>query len=483
MLNKFAKHYDEYSNVYDDLMDAGVIDEADMKAAGNMGGKYSYAEQDEANKRIHEYIKKFVHSNKDNDYIEKLGETFPEVKKFEPNPKDWQDYDQEQMGRLAESLHYNWNNKDDRSALMKQLQGQTILDNKKKIYEEYKKEHPAAAWINENIFAPNSSERSKRGEDITNTDTALDALNTLSFLTPGGFGKSAAKKIAADVAANAALGVAEDVNLDREFGWHNIVAPAIGAGLGQTIDAFPRMVKSALDFVGNGADGNKVGKGISNKIEEGLKTAFGDPAGDASKRIMEEAAEARKSIPAKDRQRYFRSNTKDETYDAYYKDKLDNFEVPHTPEEVADVRYKSKKRNYALYPEQYFKDREAGTLSDEMAERLTRDKDLQLVMKNYLKNQTKSQASKTAENVGKASVRGLIKQGGRAVPYVQQNEARHEVKDEERSDIDWFKENYARDWAEGFVPHGNENEPVMKAYKEWREEQKKNKRPSIREVM
>lgn len=32
-------------------------------------------------------------------------------------------------------------------------------------------------------------------------------------------------------------------------------------------------------------------------------------------------------------------------------------------------------------------------------------------------------------------------------------------------------------------PHGNENEPIMKAYKEWEEDQKKNKRPSIREVM
>lgn len=483
MKNKFAKHYEEYSDLYDQMIDQGKISQADVEAAGNLGGKYSYAQQDEANKRINDYIRTLVKKNEGNEDIEKLGESFPVVQKFEPKAKDWMDYDQEQMGRLAESLHYNWNNKDDRSALMKQLQGQTVLDNKKKVYQDYKKEHPAAAWINENIFAPNSSERSKRGEDVTNTDVALDALNTASYLTPGGFTKSAAKKIAADVAANAALGVAEDVNLDRELGWHNIVAPAIGAGLGQTIDAFPRMVKSALDFVGNSADAGNVGKGIGNKIEDGLKNAFGDPTGDASKRIMEEAAEARKSIPAKDRQRYFRSNTKDETYDAYYKDKLDNFEVPHTPEEVADVRYKSKKRNYALYPEQYFKDREAGTLSDEMAERLTRDKDLQLVMKDYLKNQTKSQARKTAENVGKASVRGLIKQGGRAVPYVQQNEARHEVKGEERSDIDWFKENYARDWAEGFVPHGNENEPVMKAYKEWREEQKKNKRPSIREVM
>ena len=483
MLNKFAKHYNKYSKVYDKLIHAGVIDKADVKAAGNLGGKYSYAEQDEANNRIHDYISKFVRGNKDNDYIEGLGESFPVVQEFEPKAQDWMDYDQEQMGRLAESLHYNWNNKDDRSALMKQLQGQTVLENKKKAYEDYKNEHPAAAWLNENLFAPNTSERSKRGEDVTNTDIALDALNTASYLTPGGFTKSVGKKIAADIVANAAIGAAEDINLDRELGWHNVVAPVVGAGLGQSVDALPRLTKGALDFIGKGANGGRIGNGIGDKIENKLNSAVGDLAGDASKRISDEAAEARKAIPGKERQRYFRSNNKESTYNAYKKSKLDNFEAPGTPEEVADIRYKIKRNNYAVYPEQYFKDRKAGNLSDEMAEKLVNDKDLQLVMKDYLKNQTKSQARKTAENVGKAQVRGLIKQGGRGYMTEKQNEERHQVKNEERSDIDWFKENYARDWAEGFVPHGNENEPVMKAYNEWREEQKKNKRPSIREVM
>lgn len=480
MKNKFAKHYETYSDLYDQMIDLGKISQADVEAAGNLGGKYSYAQQDEANKRINDYIKSLVKKNEGNEDIEKLGESFPVVQKFEPKAKDWMDYDQEQMGRLAESLHYNWNNKDDRSALMKQLQGQTVLDNKKKVYEDYKNEHPAAAWINENIFAPNASERSKRGEDVTNTDIALDALNTASYLTPGGFTKSVGKKIAADIAANAALGVAEDVNLDRELGWHNIVAPVVGAGLGQSVDALPRLTKGALDFIGNGADGGKIGKGIGDKIEDKLNSTVGDLAGDASKRIREEAAEARKAIPSKDRQRFFRSNSKESTYDAYKKSKLDNFEAPGTPEQVADIRYKIKRDNYAIYPEQYFKDRQAGVLSDEMADRLTRDKDLQLVMKDYLNNQTKSQARKTAENVAKAQVRGLIKQGGRGYVTESQNEERHKVKDDERSDIDWFKENYARDWAEGFVPHGNENEPVMKAYREWKEE---NKKPSIRSVL
>lgn len=484
MTNKFGKNYNSNYRLYDDLVEHGKISQEDLDAAANYGGKYSYAQQDEANERIYNYLKEFVKNNPDDEEGLKAFESFPVVQKFEPNPKDWQDYDQEQMGRLAESLHYNWNNKDDRSALLKQLTGQTILDNKKKIYDEYKKENPVASWLNENIFAPNMSERSNRGEDITNTDRALDALNFASFLTPGGFTKSAGKKIAADIAANAALGVAEDVNLDRELGWHNIIAPAFGAGLGQTIDAAPRLVKSFMDFVGDGADGSRVGANVGDKIENTINSFLGDPVGDASKRISEEASIARHSVPAKDRQRFFRNNSKESTYNDYKKEKLDNFETPATKEEVAEIRYKSNREHYARNPELYFRDRKDGVLSDEIAEKLSKDKDFSLVMKDYMENKTKSKSRKTAEKVAKAQARGLVKQGGRGFIIESQNEARHDVKDEERSDIDWFKTNYARDWAAGFKPHGNENEPIMKAYKEWEEENKnKNKRPSIREVM
>lgn len=51
--------------------------------------------------------------------------------------------------------------------------------------------------------------------------------------------------------------------------------------------------------------------------------------------------------------------------------------------------------------------------------------------------------------------------------------------DQNRADIDWYKENYAKDWSMGFAPHGREDEPIMKAYKEW---QKENRSPSISDV-
>ena len=51
--------------------------------------------------------------------------------------------------------------------------------------------------------------------------------------------------------------------------------------------------------------------------------------------------------------------------------------------------------------------------------------------------------------------------------------------DQNRADIDWYKENYARDWSMCFAPHGREDEPIMKAYREWENE---NRSPCISDV-
>lgn len=66
------------------------------------------------------------------------------------------------------------------------------------------------------------------------------------------------------------------------------------------------------------------------------------------------------------------------------------------------------------------------------------------------------------------------------LPTVIQARQTSKVNTDDREDIDWFKTNYSRDWEAGFIPRGKEDEPIMKAYREWKEERK---RPSIREVM
>ena len=468
MTNKFGKNYNSNYRLYDDLVEHGKISQEDLDAAANYGGKYSYAQQDEANKRIYTYLKEFVKKNPDDEEGLKAFESFPVVQEFKPDPKKWQEYDQEQMGRLAESLHYNWNNKEDRSKMMRELQNNTVRENKKKIYEEYTKEHPIASWINENVLAPNASERSKRGDDITNKDVALDALNAASFLTPGGLGKTALQKgawLAGDIAANAALGVAEDLNQDRELGLHNIVAPVFGAGLGQTIAAAPRLVKQATSWLGNGADAGRAGKGVGDKIEDWLTDTFTDKASTAKKALKDEADE------------WAKKETVRKNISVENQNKLLNQGVIPEPN-AYDKRFAKDKAYFAEHPEKFIAKEDAAYKAE-----MLKDPNFRTVIQDYTRKQNMNAAQKVGDKLLKEGGTAIFKQGGRAVPYVQQNESRHKESNAERSDIEWFKTNYARDWAAGFKPHGNENEPIMKAYKEWEEDQKKNKRPSIREVM
>ena len=468
MTNKFGKNYNSNYRLYDDLVEHGKISQEDLDAAANYGGKYSYAQQDAANERIYTYLKEFVKKNPDDEEGLKAFESFPVVQDFKPDPKKWQEYDQEQMGRLAESLHYNWNNKEDRTNMMRELQNSTIRENKKKIYEDYQKEHPIASWINENVLAPNASERSKRGDDITNKDVALDALNAASFLTPGGLGKTAFQKgawLAGDIAANAALGVAEDLNQDRELGLHNVVAPVFGAGLGQTIAAAPRLVKQATSWLGNGADAGRTGKGVGDKIEDWLTDTFTDKAATAKRTLKDEADE------------WAKKETVRKNISAENKNKLLNQGVIPEPN-AYDKRFAKDKAFFAEHPEKFIAKEDAAYKAE-----MLKDPNFRTVIQDYTRKQNMNAVQKVGDKLLKEGGTAVFKQGGRAVPYVQQNTARHKESNAERSDIEWFKTNYARDWAAGFKPHGNENEPIMKAYKEWEEDQKKNKRPSIREVM
>lgn len=100
---------------------------------------------------------------------------------------------------------------------------------------------------------------------------------------------------------------------------------------------------------------------------------------------------------------------------------------------------------------------------------------------DYVKRQAKASGqSKLVKGVGTAF--NLVQgQGGNALKEIKTAEGRDSMPNtSEREDIDWFKENYARDWEAGFVPRGKDDEPIMKAYREWKEE---NKKPSVRSVM
>lgn len=56
------------------------------------------------------------------------------------------------------------------------------------------------------------------------------------------------------------------------------------------------------------------------------------------------------------------------------------------------------------------------------------------------------------------------------------------VIDKDRAEIDWYKQNYLRDWQAGFVPKGNANDPKVKAYNELVAEGKITLTPTISNI-
>ena len=276
---QLQKHVKANASIYRSAINNGVITEDDIKAAGNAGGKYSYAEQDAALKRINDAFNSFVTKNPNDERLKSFVAGIPQLQKFIPNKEDWRDYNQEQMGRLAEEMKFNWKNKDDRQEMMKILTDETIRKDRQKIYEDYKKEHPIAAFINENILAPNVSKRSERGEDIKNSDVALDIANDITYAFPGaGAAKTVLGKglmLGADAALQGAVGAASDVNLGNELGLHNITYPLIGAGTGASAELAPRLAKTFVDNV-TGGFGGEIGKSASDAAEGLITKYFGN---------------------------------------------------------------------------------------------------------------------------------------------------------------------------------------------------------------
>ena len=293
---QLQKHVKANASIYRSAINNGVITEDDIKAAGNAGGNYSYAEQDAALKRINDAFNSFVTKNPNDERLKSFVSGIPQVNKFTPNKENWRDYNQEQMGRLAEEMKFNWKNKDDRSEMMKILTDETIRRDRQKTYEDYKKEHPIASFINENILAPNVSKRSERGEDIKNTDIALDVANGLTYAFPGaGAAKTALGKglmLGADAAIQGAVGAASDVNLGNELGLHNITYPLIGAGTGASAELAPRLAKTFVDNV-TGGFGGEIGKSTSDAAEGLITKYFGNQLDMARASLANEAKKAK----------------------------------------------------------------------------------------------------------------------------------------------------------------------------------------------
>ena len=406
---QFQQHVKSNPGVYRAAIAKGVITEDDLKIAGNSGGNYTYADQDAALQRINDAFGEYAKNNPDHEQLQKFVSGIPQIQKFEPKAEDWQKYNQEQLGRLAESMKFNWRNKEDRSQMMKQLMNEQILKDKKKIYQDYKKENPVAAFINENIIAPNVSNRMSKGEDITNTDIALDAANVGTYLFPGaGAAASKAGKaalFAADAALQGGVGAASDINQGNELGLHNVTMPLIGAGAGAVTDLVPRMGKMAVD-VATGGFGGRVGKPVGDVAEGWITKIFGDEVDVAKQALSKEAKEAEKTA------RVAKNATESEVKELMDKN------VPLTPN--AQARTDAKwKEIYANDPEKWKLDKANMKKTAEGRERYNR----LMSDPNFAKVVT-YKAPTGAARVGREAARGTSRQTGKGLMISQANKER-----------------------------------------------------------
>ena len=118
---QLQQHVKSNPGVYRAAIAKGVITEQDLKIAGNAGGNYSYEDQDAALQRINDAFGEYAKKNPEHEQFKKFVSGIPTVNKFTPNQEDWESYNNEQLGRLAEQMKFNWRNKEDRSQMMKQL--------------------------------------------------------------------------------------------------------------------------------------------------------------------------------------------------------------------------------------------------------------------------------------------------------------------------------------------------------------------------
>jgi hypothetical protein len=391
---QLQQHVKSNPGVYRAAIAKGVITEDDLKIAGNSGGNYSYADQDAALQRINDAFGEYVKKNPDHEQLQKFVSGIPKIDKFTPNQDDWQSYNQEQLARLAEQMKFNWKNKDDRSQMMKQLMNAQIVKNKKKIYDDYKKENPKIAWLNENVVAPNTSNRLANGEDITNTDIALDIANNAVNLVPGGF---SAPRLATVFGAEAANTLAQDINQGNELGMHNVVQPLLATGLGAATDAGKYLVDVVKNVMPKGGTiGKLVDKG-AKKAEDLLSNEA-----EVAARNVDEAAEAAK------RSSKARQGGASKNYDRYEEKTLAKGEKPLSKAELEADKL-ARKRKEILSGDTKAKWEK---LSTEERRALMQDDSFAKTLDSKLNPKPQAKAKTAVQTAVKAATRGSLRAEG-----------------------------------------------------------------------
>lgn len=282
------KFLEQNAELLFDLKESGYFNPEDIEVV--FDSKAPYQQKSDAFKRVLGGVNE-IFSRKDlpaelKEQGKKWKETYDKEMSFKPSIDDWKKYDPNQMSELAESLGYNWGNTEDRSKMMKGLTDYTIKKDRQESYKPYKDEHPIAAWINENIISPSTSDALRKGEEVETTDVVSDVVNAGTYLIPGfGAGKSAlgiGGRMLAGAAIEEGNNILQNYAQDQDLIQAGDILQSVGVGaMGQAGDVLGKAGK----MIGNKATPGSVGKGAGDLIEDAVNYMTGPTKREQQKAI------------------------------------------------------------------------------------------------------------------------------------------------------------------------------------------------------
>ena len=255
----------------------------------------------------------------------------------------------------------------------------------------------------------------------------------------------AAKHHQAHQAVQGACGAASDINQGNDLGIHNVVMPALGAGMGAVTDLVPRMAKGVVDATVGGFGGELV-KPVSDVGENWITKVFGNEVETAKNAIAKEAKKA-KDITT------IRKNASEAT-----QNELAKKGISFTPN--ADAKQFAKDKNYyAKNPDKWKADIDNKKLSRTEQEKFLADPNFAKVIE---------EASKDVNpwvKRGKSVAQTLSRQGGKGFVITGANKSRHENAKPKIEDVfsDPEMADYIRLRRRGYSPQ------IPSKYKEYKD--------------
>ena len=519
MNEPFDKHFKSNASVWRTFAQKGFVNTEDLVKARNYDDKYSYAEQNQAINRLNNALSEVIKRNPDNpqlnQFISSMTEASDEMikDKITSSFRDLDKVTDTDITLKAKKLGIPVDEFRSQFKLVKnRIDEEKGRERRAKEIEEMKWYNPQK-WATSDyekqryIDDPNTSFIGKEGKfnpyskegQMAISDAALGALGAVGDVIPGvgGMVVGPAVRAARDVNhvyndskfQKSGAEIAQDAAEDLLF---NVGADILPTSITKYL---PRVInKTAKGDVGYltdlalKADTYNEALKRSKTLADDLKKFGYDEALDNVDKL--------KNMKFRDLKKAY-NNTKDQTLKQELSDAVIRGENGKTI-----VGFDKKKVEDVV--SDYWVSNKPGKLSDAWNKfGYTPNGEYTQTMKDALqghsgewieKQMDATEAGKGARRLA-ALERGWENYGDRVYKSIGTTEQAPEVSigpfkfgkrpstkatRDDREDIDWFKTNYARDWEAGFVPRGKEDEPIMKAYREWKEE---NKKPSVRNVL